>query len=171
MDSLYRALVNADVPEARRTVIGRLVFEHIPAAPQVDVQVRRQLIRLTACDSSGRLEMSLLPVQEKQRDTTLPAKIPPGATYAFRFSPQEVRSFVERLGDRNPLHRTERPLVPGYQIFRACLGNLPVRRAAIRFHRPTYANEDVYRLSAPGHIRGYTASGPVFDLTYEEELN
>lgn len=171
MDSLYRALVHADVPEARRTVIGRLVFEHTPAAPQVDVQVRRQLIRLTTYDAAGRLEMSLLPAPEQGRDTTPPEAIPSEATYAFRFSPQEVFSFVERLGDRNPLHRTERPLVPGYQIFRACLGNLPVRRASIRFHRPTYANEDVYRLSAPGHIRGYTANGPVFDLTYEEELN
>lgn len=169
MDTLYRALVRTAVPGTQNAVIGRLVFERTPAPAHVDVQMRRQLTKLTAYGPEGRLEMSLLPAAKPQETALETTELPFEPTCTFRFSPQGVLAFVERLGDRNPLHRTAQPLVPGYQILCACLADLHVKRASIRFLQPTYANEDVRCRTAPGRIRGYTARGPVFDLTYLEE--
>ena len=62
------------------------------------------------------------------------------------FSAEEVHAFVEDVGDTNPLHAGDAPLVPGLEILEASLSREEICRAArveLRFHGASFAGEMV----------------------------
>ncbi len=77
---------------------------------------------------------------------------PPGAIPWHAFSEEEIREFSAAVGDTNPIHLTERPVVQGYlladRIFRRLgrPGNI-----TIRFSNPAYAGEMIYLLEEDQH--------------------
>ena len=72
--------------------------------------------------------------------------VPDEMQLSFCFSAEEVHAFVEDVGDTNPLHAGDAPLVPGLEILEAALSREEICRAArveLRFHGASFAGEMV----------------------------
>ena len=62
------------------------------------------------------------------------------------FDAEAIRAFVVTVGDLNPIHGGERPIVPGCQLLRTVRGMLAdsdISRVYMRFERPVFAGEPV----------------------------
>ena len=63
------------------------------------------------------------------------------------FSKQEITEFVEKAGDRNPLHQGAHPIVPGLLLLERLLGDAAFRgcgRMQLRFRHPAFAEEPLW---------------------------
>ena len=63
------------------------------------------------------------------------------------FSKQEISEFVEKAGDRNPLHQGAHPIVPGLLLLERLLGDAAFRRCGrmqLRFRHPAFAEEPLW---------------------------
>ena len=59
----------------------------------------------------------------KCRENFVPPELPEGTQNFFwrKFTPEEVYKFVEEVGDKNEIHRTKLPIVPGFLIFESLI--------------------------------------------------
>lgn len=63
------------------------------------------------------------------------------------FSREEISEFVEKAGDRNPLHQGVRPIVPGLLLLERLLGDAAFCgcvRMQLRFRHPAFAEEPLW---------------------------
>ena len=93
--------------------------------PDIVKETKRMLV-CQACYHNQRLSTTML--LNPAMDNTLPAgDFPKEAMNScwHTFTRQEVLDFVEAVGDTNPIHRTEQPVVPGLLLLETIKAGLP----------------------------------------------
>lgn len=138
-------------------LIGRAVWQRRRGRVGDGLHILRDhhgLLDIVAADDSGELRLTiLLGRRAPQRDERarrplqmLAEGVPDEMQLSFCFSAEEVHAFVEDVGDTNPLHAGDAPLVPGLEILEASLSREEICRAArveLRFHGASFAGEMV----------------------------
>ena len=141
-------------------LIGRAVWQRRRGRAGDGLHILRDhhgLLEVVATDDSGELRLTMLlgrrapqgndPARRAGRPLQILAEgVPDEIQLSFCFSAEEVHAFVEDVGDTNPLHAGDAPLVPGLEILEAALSREEICRAArveLRFHGASCAGEMV----------------------------
>ena len=104
--------------ELRDEVIAETKFERGNFFPDAKILKRSHgltLVRVSTCNEELTAKIF------KPKENSAPAKkilSQPGGELWKNFSAPEVFNFVEEVGDKNKIHRTENPIVPGLLILK-----------------------------------------------------
>lgn len=124
---------------------------------------------MTAADGAHTLTIHLLAPQRKtngigeQSSSTAP--LPATAVAWHRYTAAEVLAFVRTVGDRNPVHRTAVPIIPGMQLLCDLAARCPATNYDLRMCAPVFAEQTVHIERRGDRIEGYTDEAHVFTLT------
>lgn len=122
---------------------------------------------MTAADGAQTLTIHLLaPAHDADNHRPEATAAPPASAIVLhRYTAAEVLDFVRTVGDRNPVHRTAVPIVPGYQLLCTLAARVPASTYDLRLRAPVRAGQTV-RIDCRGErVEGYTETAHVFTLT------
>ncbi|BEU88125.1 hypothetical protein TAMA11512_15890 [Selenomonas sp. TAMA-11512] len=147
-------MLSAISPEAYSgAMIARLAWQRDTRGETRGVHILRDTRRVlsllaaeTAEGKQGRLSIDLLrPVGEGYVRAERREKGEAGnrlSSGGHRFTPEEIAVFLEATGDKNPIHRTSCPVVPGLLLLHTFLEMHPAAAALqMKFCAPIYAGE------------------------------
>ncbi len=133
---------------------------------------RHGMMTVQAADESGTLTIKMLlgrkaPVErtaggEGVLHLEARAEGARAASIRLQFATEDVREFVEDVGDTNELHEGEKPLVPGLLILERLLKQMEFitcRKIFLKYTTPVFAGQEVIVHSAPFIEGGGPRSG------------
>ena len=72
----------------------------------------------------------------------------------YTFTAAEILSFVDAVYDKQPIHRTAEPVVPGLLILWKIWQEFATSHVTIQFHSPVYAGQPVSLLETDAGWEG-----------------
>lgn len=108
-------------------------------------------------------------IQKVSENTTFPKSDSSAISQIFnrKFSEDELAIFLQKSGDKNPIHITTNPIVPGLLILETILElHIPtLHYFSIKFTNPLFLhNELVISQYAENEVIGISENGPIFQF-------
>lgn len=134
----------------------------------------KKYVRMTAVGTNGlgqvrqRLQCLLWPREEgASHGDTVHYDEPTGVLqWKMSFSPADIAHYIKAVGDTNPIHTGESPMVPGLCILWKLQRQLALETLhwRVSFHVPVYAGDWLRVYETDHTLRGYVGAIPVFTI-------
>ena len=145
MIALIRAASECNDPDLTGKYIAKaeLCIKKGPQTAFADiVKKRRNFSVLRAAGEGSELILYLMNRNDVGKDKLNVSEIPPNAV-SLVISNKDVKDYLLRSGDTNPIHTGENPVIPGLLILEKILPHENIDVQA-RFHVPVYAGDTLY---------------------------
>ncbi len=161
---MYQTACATKTGLASDAVIGRIRFYREGGSPETTIRKRKKSALIEIRSKKGRLVIHLL---ERNNTSDVKSEKPTMNNKEFwrRFTANEILDWVKKVGDNNPIHRTSKPIVPGYMMLLPWLDIFPKNDLDIRFRHAVRADENIFVARSEDVITAFTNDAFVFTLT------
>ncbi len=144
MIPLYQQFIEAGASLPREVFLVELLWKKEPAPREGRALSKRTVFEVYVASELGQLTGKMLRVKQGSKPTQA-GSLPEDSQPIGSISGEEIQEFVRAVGDRNPLHEGDYPIVPGCMLLDLVKHQLPSATSIeLRLKAPVYAGEDVY---------------------------